>query len=143
MPACIAAHATIVRYDEGDLAQPQIPTETLYHRWTISMKFITHNNVVQLQAVNIDVCKVLSLVQSMKHHRPINRIHRCPRVAVAIHAIPHSPPRTSCSDTAGRVACGSTSLAWRHLVTGWIGTPKHTYHLHTMQWNSMKISLHC
>ncbi|KAG2737385.1 hypothetical protein P692DRAFT_20761930 [Suillus brevipes Sb2] len=30
---CVEAHAKIVRYDEGDLSQPQIPTATLYHRW--------------------------------------------------------------------------------------------------------------
>jgi hypothetical protein len=53
---CIVAHAKIVRYDEGELTQPQIPSETLYHRWNISMQFTTRRNVQQLERVNIEVC---------------------------------------------------------------------------------------
>ncbi|KAG2107611.1 hypothetical protein DEU56DRAFT_762601 [Suillus clintonianus] len=50
----------IVRYDEGDLSQPQIPTATLYHRWNISMQFTTRRNL-ELQQVNIEV--LLPVVQ--------------------------------------------------------------------------------
>ncbi|KAG1729378.1 hypothetical protein EDB19DRAFT_1938813 [Suillus lakei] len=47
---CVEAHTKIVRYDEGDLSQPQIQTATLYHRWNISMQFTMRRNVPQLQA---------------------------------------------------------------------------------------------
>jgi hypothetical protein len=56
--SCIAAHATIIRYDEGNLSQPQIPTATLYHRWNVSMQFTTRRNVQHLQGVNIEVCYI-------------------------------------------------------------------------------------
>jgi hypothetical protein len=54
---CTAAHANIVRYDEGDLSQPQIPPATLYHRWNISMQFTTRRNL-ELQQVNIEVSTI-------------------------------------------------------------------------------------
>ncbi|KAG1718053.1 uncharacterized protein EDB91DRAFT_1090354 [Suillus paluster] len=50
---CVETHATILRYDEGDLSQPQIPTETLYHRWTMNMHFVNRGNTVYLDGVNI------------------------------------------------------------------------------------------
>ncbi|KAG1786394.1 uncharacterized protein HD556DRAFT_1449771 [Suillus plorans] len=55
---CIEDHATIIQYDEEDLAQPQIPGETLYYRWTVSMQFETHRNVIQLQGVHIENSQV-------------------------------------------------------------------------------------
>ena len=58
MYLCTAAHAKIVRYDEGDLSQPQIQTATLFHRWNISMQFTMRRNVPQLQQVNIEVCTI-------------------------------------------------------------------------------------
>lgn len=48
-------HARIIQYDEGNLAQAQIPVEKLYHRWNISMQFVTRRDVLHLKGVNINV----------------------------------------------------------------------------------------
>ncbi|KAG2354620.1 hypothetical protein BDR07DRAFT_1494278 [Suillus spraguei] len=40
-------HATILPYDEDDLTQPQIPTRTLYNRWTIEIKFSKSTNLAE------------------------------------------------------------------------------------------------
>ncbi|KAG2112096.1 hypothetical protein DEU56DRAFT_762104 [Suillus clintonianus] len=93
----------IVRYDEGDLSQPQIPTATLYHRWNISMKFTTHRNVLQLQEVNIENSQVSTNCS-------------CNSCDIAF-----SSPIT-CNDTAGLVAGGSMRLAMKlgKLPDGWM-----------------------
>jgi hypothetical protein len=41
-------------YDEGDLAQPQIPEGTLYHRWSIDINFSKSGG---MDGVNIHVCE--------------------------------------------------------------------------------------
>jgi hypothetical protein len=53
-------HAIIVPYDEGDLAQPQIPMRTLYNRWTIEIEFLKRRNTVYVNGVNIRVCDSMS-----------------------------------------------------------------------------------
>ncbi|KAG2352436.1 hypothetical protein BDR07DRAFT_1498307 [Suillus spraguei] len=40
---CVEDHATIINYDEGDLAQHPVPPETLYHRWDVMIKFARHH----------------------------------------------------------------------------------------------------
>ncbi|KAG2108816.1 hypothetical protein BD769DRAFT_1392632 [Suillus cothurnatus] len=37
---CMEDHAVIHSYDEGDLSQCQIPSNTLYHRWNVNITFI-------------------------------------------------------------------------------------------------------
>ncbi|KAG1795964.1 uncharacterized protein HD556DRAFT_1307190 [Suillus plorans] len=55
---CIEDHARIIPYDEGNLAQAQIPVEKLYHRWNISMQFVTRRDVLHLKGVNINNSQV-------------------------------------------------------------------------------------
>ncbi|KAG2029293.1 hypothetical protein BDR03DRAFT_1018593 [Suillus americanus] len=50
---CVEDLATIVPYDEGDLAQPQIPAGTLYNRWSIDINFSQNGSI---NRVNIHVC---------------------------------------------------------------------------------------
>ncbi|KAG2083493.1 hypothetical protein BD769DRAFT_1398019 [Suillus cothurnatus] len=50
---CVEDHATILAYDEGDLAQPQIPIGTLYNRWTIDIKFSSNRQEVYMEGLNI------------------------------------------------------------------------------------------
>ncbi|KAG2108264.1 uncharacterized protein F5147DRAFT_652980 [Suillus discolor] len=50
---CVEAHATILSYNEGDIEQPQIPSKTLYNRWTIHINFSKTRNIVYIDGVNI------------------------------------------------------------------------------------------
>lgn len=56
---CLIDLATIVPYDEGDLAQPQISAGTLYHRWSIDINFSKSGSI---DGVNITVCELSSAV---------------------------------------------------------------------------------
>jgi hypothetical protein len=65
-----ADHAKIIKYNEGNLGQAQIPVDTLYHRWNISMTFVTRYNAARLKGVNINVGVFLS-VPTCTNHRSI------------------------------------------------------------------------
>ncbi|KAG1790111.1 uncharacterized protein HD556DRAFT_1310895 [Suillus plorans] len=45
---CIEDHATIIKYDECNLAQHPVPPETPYHRWNVTIKFARHRKDVNI-----------------------------------------------------------------------------------------------
>lgn len=54
-----ADHAIIMKYDEGDLEQVQIPPKTLYHRWNAELTFDrVKKGKVYLKNVDITVSAV-------------------------------------------------------------------------------------
>ncbi|KAG1778123.1 hypothetical protein EV702DRAFT_1044814 [Suillus placidus] len=110
---CVETHATIVQYDEGDVAQPQIPTKTLYNRWTMHMKFVNRGKAAYLDGVNIS-----------SHPYATYRTHNHPHGVVATHAILHSLPPGMCSDSAGHASGGLMRHAWRILDAGWTEKPR-------------------
>jgi hypothetical protein len=64
-------HATIIKYDEGDLAQHPVPPETPYHRWNITIKFAGLRKDVNVDGVHLNVrvfLAVLSLLNSSPYH---------------------------------------------------------------------------
>ncbi|KAG1784507.1 uncharacterized protein HD556DRAFT_1315019 [Suillus plorans] len=73
---CVEDHANIVPYDEEDIAQHQIPTMTLYNRWTIDIEFSRRRNVMYMEGVNIRLTEDAELPDSnalrMKCHQWFN-----------------------------------------------------------------------
>jgi len=114
-----ADHAIIMKYDEGDLEQVQIPPETLYHRWNAELTFDRRRKGKEY-VTNVDIT-VSPVIAPIFHdvfsltHVKISRIHRSPQCAAAVSATPYIPP-TYRSDTAKGVKHGLTRHVLQHFA---------------------------
>ncbi|KAG2335435.1 hypothetical protein BDR05DRAFT_1006815 [Suillus weaverae] len=79
-------HATIINYDEGDLAQHRIPPETLYHRWNITIKFVRGRKDMRIDGVHLNV-RVFRVVSIPVKFKFIHRTHSEHRSVAATNAV--------------------------------------------------------